>query len=145
MLVDDITLDGLRRLVENLAITNRPPQFDVLRMSPDQWTGRAGWLAAKQFEGGNIGRVPYLLGQQTALSRRGIFHYGEQGFGFIAVPGGQSIMGALSCEQRPGTANAGAIEGGTIFVFAIPVAVIAIPAWTLRKLDRQQSINRAQC
>src|SRR5579862_1952064 len=36
MLIDHITFHGLRRLIEDFAITNRPPQLDVLRMSPDE-------------------------------------------------------------------------------------------------------------
>src|SRR3982751_610604 len=36
-----VALHGLRRLIENLAVANRTPQLDVLRMRPDQRASRA--------------------------------------------------------------------------------------------------------
>src|ERR1700676_4511550 len=53
-------------------------------------------------------------------------------------------MGALSGEQGPGAADAGAVEGRAVFVFAVAVAVIAIPARALRQLDRQQRVDGAK-
>src|SRR5580692_524680 len=52
-------------------------------------------------------------------------------------------MGAFSGEQRPGAADAGAVKGGAVFVFAIAVAVVAIPAGALRQLDGQQGVDGA--
>ena len=45
--IHQIALHRLRRLVEDLAVTNRAPQLDVLGMSPDQRASGAGRLSAK--------------------------------------------------------------------------------------------------
>ena len=52
-------------------------------------------------------------------------------------------MSAFSGEQRPGAADAGAIEGRAVFVFAVSIAVVAVPARALRELHAQQSVDDA--
>ena len=139
MFLDQIALHGLRRLIEDLAVANRAAQLDVFRMRPHQRTSRAGGLAAKKFQRRNVGRIPDLFGKQTALSRSGILHHGQQRLGLIAMSGGESVVRALSGQQGPGAADAGAIKGGAVFVLAIAVAVVAIPARSLRQFDASRA------
>src|SRR5437588_4753943 len=74
--VHQISLHGLRGLVEDLAIADRTPEFDVFRMAPDQGASRAGGFSAEQFKRWNVGAVPDLLGQQAAVPDRAILHHG---------------------------------------------------------------------
>ena len=139
-----ITLHGLRRLVKDFAVANGAAQLDVFRVRPHQGTGGARGLAAEEFQRGNVGRVPNLFGKQAAVAGGGVFHHGQQGLRFVAMSGGESVVGAFSGEQRPGAADAGAIEGGAIFVLAVAVAVVAIPARALRQFDCEQGVDGTQ-
>src|ERR1700758_1303371 len=65
-----ISLHRLRRLVEDLAVANRTPQLDVLRMCPDQRQSRTGRLSSKQLESRNVSRIPDLLRKQTTAACR---------------------------------------------------------------------------
>ena len=47
-------------------------------------------------------------------------------------------MAALAGQQRPGTADAGAVERAAVFVLAIAVAVVAAIGGTLRRLHLEQ-------
>src|SRR5208283_5137500 len=60
------------------------------------------------------------------------------------MPARQSIMRALSGQQWPGPADAGSVEGGAIFVLAVAVAVIAVPARSLGQFHAEQGVDRAQ-
>ena len=71
-----------------------------------------------------------------------ILHDRQQGFGFVAMPGSESVVRALSREQRPRTTDPGSVEGGSIFMLAVTVAVVAIPARSLRKFDREQRVDQ---
>src|ERR1700733_9364604 len=141
MLINQITLDGLWRLVKNPVVTNGTAQLYIFRVGPDQWASGTGGLAAKELERGNVGDVPDLFGQEAALPGGRIFHYGKKCLCLVAVPGRQGVMGALSGKQRPRAANARPVEGGAIFMLTVAVSVVAIPARSLRQLDRQQRVN----
>src|SRR5579859_4581692 len=53
-------------------------------------------------------------------------------------------MSAFSGKQRPWTADAGSVEGGAVFMFAVAVAVVTVPAGSLRQFDREERVNGAQ-
>src|SRR5258708_15660713 len=65
-LLHAVTLHGLRRLIENLAVFERTHQLDVLRMRPHQRARRTGGFAEKKFARGDVGGVPDLFGQEAA-------------------------------------------------------------------------------
>src|SRR5580692_1215090 len=50
-------------------------------------------------------------------------------------------MGALTGQQRPGPSDSCAVERGAIFVFAVAVAIVAIPRWTVRKVYAEKLID----
>ena len=106
-----IALYGLRGLIENSAVAQRAAKFDVFGMRPDERASRAGRLAAKQLESGNIGGVPNLFWKRAAVAGGALFHHREQSFGFVRAAGGKFVVGALSGQQRPGAADSGAIKG----------------------------------
>ena len=65
----------------------------------------------------------------------------QQRLGLGAVAGGQLVMRALAGEQRPGPADAGAVERRAVLVLAIAVAVVAAPARARRQLDLEQRVD----
>src|ERR1700722_14032299 len=144
MFIDQITLDRLRRLVEDLVVANRTAKFYVFGVGPHQWAGGASGLSAEKFERGNVGSIPDLFGKEAAVSAGGIFHHCEERLGFVTVSASESVMTALAGEQGPGASDAGTVEGRAVFVFAVAVAVIAIPARALRQLDREQRVDGAK-
>ena len=65
-------------------------------------------------------------------------HRGEQPPRLVVMAGRELVMRALAGQQRPGPADAGAVEGPAILVLAVAVAVVALPARTARQIDLQQ-------
>src|SRR5690242_6025034 len=53
-------------------------------------------------------------------------------------------MRPFARQKWPGTPDSRAIKGRPIFVFTIAVAVVAIPAGSLRKFDGEQGVDRPQ-
>ena len=53
-------------------------------------------------------------------------------------------MSAFAGQQRPGAADPGAVERGTVFVFAVAVAIVAIPAWALRQSRGEQCVDHTK-
>src|SRR6266478_7637821 len=102
-------------------------------MRPDQRASRTRGFPSEQFERGNVVCVPDLLGNQTATFG-GKLHDPEQGFGGLGTSCRQLVMGALARQQRPGPSDAGSVEGRAIFVLAVAVTVVAIPARALRQV-----------
>src|SRR5260370_6956648 len=125
--INQIALHRLGRLVEDLVVTNRAAQLDILGVCPHQWTSRSGRLAAKKFQRRNVGGVPNLFGQQSAVPSGGVFNDGEKCLSLVAVPAREGIMGTLSGEQGPCATDAAAIQAAAIFMFAIAVALVPIP------------------
>ena len=104
-------------------------------------TSRPRRLTPKEFQIGNVGCVPDLFREQAAVTGGGVLHYGQQSLRFVAMSGRKRVVGAFAGQQRPGTANPGAIERGSVFVLAIAVAVVAIPARTLRQFHCKQGVD----
>ena len=50
-------------------------------------------------------------------------------------------IAALACEQWPGAANAGAVEGAPILVLAVAVPVIAVIGDAVRGLDLEDAVR----
>src|SRR5690348_13443900 len=139
-LFHDITLERLRRLIENFPHPQRASQLDVLGVGPHQGSRRPGGASAKQLSGGDVLLVPYLLGNQSPLLRE-IFHRLQEGAGNIGTTRSEFVEGALSGQQRPRPSNAGAVKRRSVFVFSIAVAVVAIPARALWQLDAEHSVD----
>ena len=75
--------------------------------------------------------VPELLGKHTALVGHAFEHVDV--WQRIAS-GGQFVVAAFACEDRPRAAHARAIERRAIILLAVSVVVVAAPAGALRKL-----------
>src|SRR5207302_4304256 len=124
----------LFRSVKNPAIAHRPQQLDVRCVCPHQGPRRSARLSSKQFERRNIVAIPNLLRNQPTLVRR-ILHHAQQAFGHILVAGCQFVVAALTCQEGPGAPDSSAIEGRSVLMLSVAIAVVAIPAGTLRKPD----------
>src|SRR5260370_40251742 len=110
-------------------------------MRPYQRTRGPRWLSAEQFKRRNIVRVPIWLGQQASVPAGTTLNHGEQHLGFFRPACGQFIVSSFAGEQRPGAADAAAVEGRAILMLAVAVAVVAVPAGALRQLDTQQRLS----
>src|SRR5687767_13230962 len=66
--VGDVSLNGLRRPIEDVASSNRPAQFQVFRVRPDEWARRACCVPDEELAAGNVGAVPDLLREETAIT-----------------------------------------------------------------------------
>src|SRR5208283_3692044 len=83
---------------------------------------------------------------QAARSGR-IFHHGEERLSGSRMSSRKLVMGAFTRQQRPRASLSGAVECGTIFVFAVAVTVVAIPRRALGKFHAQKfvdDLNRVQ-
>src|SRR5258706_14715630 len=144
---DQIALYRLRRLVENLAIAQRAAQLYIFGMCPNQRTGRTGWLTPEKFQVGDVVGIPDLLGKQATIADGAVLHHRQQGLRFFWAPRGQFVMSTFAGQQRPGAADASAVESRAILVLAVSVTVVAVPARALWQLHAQQSgddANRIQ-
>src|SRR3989442_15845853 len=73
-----------------------------------------------------IDAIPNLLRNQPARARlRG--HRLSESPGGVAPASGELIMRAFADQERPAAPNAGAVERRTVFMLAIPVAIITMP------------------
>src|SRR5579872_5131348 len=72
---NQITLSGLRGLVEDPIVPQRTAKLDVLGVRPYERTSGAARLATEEFERGDIVGIPDLLGQQTAVTAGAVFHH----------------------------------------------------------------------
>src|SRR5260370_30751183 len=97
-------------------------------------------FSCEEFALRDVGRVPYLFGNQAARSR-GIFHHAQQSFGGSGASSGQFIVGSFTREKRPGAANPRAVKGGAVLLLSLAAAVVAVPARTLGKLYAQQFVD----
>ena len=66
LLLNPVTLDGLRGLVKDFAVFERAHQLDVFRMRLYQRACGARSLAKEQLAVGNVGCIPDLFGQEPA-------------------------------------------------------------------------------
>src|SRR3954470_19611120 len=104
-----IPLDGLWRQIKHLPVAQGAPQLQILGVRPDKRPGRTAGAATEQVALGDVSGVPDLFRDQAAGTRKA-FEGAEQRGGLLVVTGSQLIVSALSREQRPGPANAGAVE-----------------------------------
>src|SRR5258708_20568718 len=103
-------------------------------MRPHQRTRGSRWLSAEQFKRRNIVRVPNLFGQQASVPAGATLNHGEQHLGFFRPACGQFIVSSFAGEQRPGAADAAAIESRAILMLAVAVALLAVPPEAFRPL-----------
>ena len=135
-----IPLDGLGRQVEDPAIRQGATQLDIFGMGPDQGHGGAGGLAEAEFLLGDVGGIPDLFRQEAAF-------VGEPGQGRAQHLGGfpptrgEFEVGPLPGEQGPGPADAGAVEGGPVFMLPVAIAVVAPPQRPRRSIALEQRVN----
>src|SRR5580765_1024479 len=94
----------------------------------------------KQFPFRYVRTVPELLWQKSPIARAR-FKSGQQPTGFVEMPRCDFVVGALSREQRPRTADTVAVECPSVIVLAVPVTVVAPPDGPERHVCLEQSID----
>src|SRR5258705_12543857 len=142
----EVPLNGLRRPVEDLTVSKRPAQLQVLGVRPHEWHRGAGRLPEEQLPLRNVGAVPDLLGKKTTVAREGLERL-RQLFGGARTSSRQLVVGALASEERPGAADADAVERWAVGVYAVAVTLIAMPRRTVGRVDlelRVDDLDRAQ-
>src|ERR1700744_3252169 len=76
--------------------------------------------------------IPYLLRKQASGRSETLDRL--NGWLHIA-PRGQLIMRAVADQQRPWTPFPPPLKRTAVFPLSIPVMVVAVPAWPLRRID----------
>ena len=139
-LVDEVPLHGLGRPIEHVPVSKGPAQLEVLGMGPHERPGRAGRLPDEQFALRNVGGIPDLLGQQTALAGERLERL-RQLIGDVRAAGGELVVGALAGQERPRAPDAGSVERSAVGVLAVSVTLIAMPRRTARRVDLERRID----
>src|SRR4029450_10553330 len=138
--VDEVPPPGLRRAVEDLAISERPAQLQVLGVRPHERHRRAGRAPEEQLPLRNIGAVPDLLWEQTAVAREGLERL-RQLFGRTPASRRQLVVGGLAGAQWPRAADAGPVERRAVGVFAVAVTLVSVPRRTVRRIDLERRVD----
>src|SRR5579872_2371161 len=107
-------------------------------MRPYQRHGGAGWLSRLEPAAGQRWPIPDLLGDEPARAGHARHHL-EVGQGIFAAQ--QLEMRALAGEQRPCATDTGAVEGATVGLLAVAVAVVAVIRNSLRRLDLEKPVR----
>ncbi len=88
----------------------------------------------------NVRAVPDLLREQTAVPGEGLERL-RQLFGCARASGRQLVVRALAGEKRPRAADAGPIERCAVAVFAVTVALVAVPRRPVRRVDLERRVD----
>ena len=118
--------DGLRRPVEDAPVSNGPTQLDVLGVRPDERPRRARALPEEQFAFGDVGRCPRSAPGEPAVARECLKRPRES-VARVEASGRKFVVRALAGQQWPRAADSGAVERAAVGVFAVTVAVVAMP------------------
>ncbi len=129
---------GLRRRVEDAAVVQRAAQLDVLGVRPDQRHGRAGRPAEVQPASGMSAESQTCSGSRP-LSLANDSMARSSSLRLASPARRQFVVGALAGQQRPGAADAGAVERRAVGVFAVAVVVVAVPARAARRVHLQHA------
>src|SRR6201996_104273 len=134
-----ISLLDHRNAIEYPTIRRRSQQLQILRMRPHQRHRSACWLAKDQPI--PVRLIPYLLRKQASrrsetLNRLNVWLH--------IAPRGQLIMRAFADQQWPWAPFTPPLKRTAVFPLSIPVMVVAVPAWPLRRLDFQYLIDHLQ-
>ena len=82
-----------------------------------------------------------MLRKQAALARCGFLDDRKKSFCLFPTSCSQFVVSAFSSEQGPRTTYPSAVKGRTILVLAVTIAVVAVPAGSLRQLHPEQGVN----
>ena len=110
-------------------------------MRPNQRACRPRRLAQEEFARGNIWRIPNLFRNQARSRGHRKLHHPQKLFGRRSPSRRQFVMGAFPRQKRPCPASSGAIKRRSILMLAIAIAVVAIPARSLRQFHAQKRVN----
>src|SRR5688572_1206285 len=139
-LVYEVAFDGLRWPVEDLAVAQRSTQFDVLGMCPDERHRGPGRMADGQLPVRNVGAVPHLLRQETALARKRFHCIGELA-SHVGTASGELVVATLASQERPAATDSRAVEWSAIGVFAVSIALISMPDGTSWRLHFEGRVD----
>src|SRR5438552_13300015 len=109
-------------------------------MRPYERHRRTRRSAVEQVPLRKIDAIPNLLRNQPARARvRG--HRASEQHGDVVSAGGKLVVGAFADQEWPAAPDAGAVERRTVFMLAIPVAVIAMPHRPGGSIALEQSVD----
>ena len=138
MFFNQVALNRLRRLVENLYRRGGSGAASCIRSEPRPADTRNRWASRGTIRGQECQRHPRPVRGASGFDPAGEFSITvSKASASSRWPARNCVVSALPCQQGPRSANAGAVEGGAVLVFAVAVAVIAIPAGTLRQFAPQ--------
>src|SRR5581483_10268222 len=130
-------LDRLQQLDLPLRRPRRV-QLQVLAVRPDERHRAAARLAREEVAFGDRLGVPDLLGDQAAAAAHARHRLEVRGRVLAAE---ERRVAALAGEQRPGAADAAAVEGAAVCVLAVAVAFVAAVGDTGRQLCAQLAVD----
>ena len=123
------------------SVMPRRQQVQKFRVRPNERHGAARRLAGFEPACGYCRPVPDLFRNEAPRSGHSRHHLqvGQR------IDAQQDIeIAALAGEQRPGAADAGAVEGAPILVLAVAVGVIAVIGDAVRRLDLEDAVGDLQ-
>ncbi len=97
-------------------------------------------MPAQQLTLRYVGCFPHRLRDQPARSSLRRYHTAQSSC-FVCAPQGQFVVCSLTHQQRPTATDAGAVERGAVLVFAVPVAVGAMPDWPRSGLNSEHRVG----
>ena len=109
-------------------------------MRPHERHGRTGGVADEELALGNVGAVPDLLREKTALAGDR-FHSPGKFLSDVRSAGRKFVVCAFARQQRPCATDPRAVKGFTVCMFAVRVALIAMPGRTPRRIHLERGIN----
>src|SRR2546426_7550634 len=88
----------------------------------------------------NVDCVPHLFREQAALVGK-LLHRSQQLLGGFRASSRQLVVASFPGEQRPKPTSPGSIKRRAVLVFPVTVAVVSVPARTIRCFDSEQRID----
>src|SRR5712691_3941493 len=142
------------RLIEQLVRDDITQQTHIHTSRPGKWGSGTGRMPTLETYRGNSGigaiwrwskirQFPILFRYQ-AYARSKVSHRSKQGYRRGYLTSVQRVLTSLFCEQRPGVpctfsrGSPGMAVRGTV---AIAITVIAVPAWSARRIGLDSRID----
>src|ERR1051325_1700754 len=119
-----VSLVGRFDPIETNAVMPAPNQRNVLGMRPAQRHCRTCRTTASHFCVRQVGSIPNLFGEHSALVRK-IFDRCDERF-WIAT-GSKFVMAAFSRQNRPASAYAGSVVSAAVIFLPLAVMIVTTP------------------
>src|SRR5215469_16148975 len=107
-------------------------------MRPAKRHRRAGRGTAFHSRARQILAIPYLFSEHATLVGK-ILHCLEERFWVPA--GGEFVVAAFACQNRPATAYARSVECAAIILLAVAIVIVTTPSRPLRQIVFEHAID----